>query len=211
MPLLQHGGNPARTPLSSNMADDKLNHQKLAYFQDITGVQEASVCHEILDAYGWDLDAAISAMVDKNTNEIPEYREGMRQAALASSDAQAVEQASDCESDLGIMSTNLSPTYFGQFGFESTPFDYDRYIDDRRMFERIGSEQNPLDTRSNVEYSDGGPNLLWTVGTLPFSILRGSLTLMHEAVGLGVSMTRGVLNAGLGGLSLLLNPSPLLF
>ena len=191
------------------MADYKMDEQKLAYFQDITGVQDSSLSLEILDAYGWDLDAAVSAMVDKNTNEIPEYRESMRKAAIASSDAQAVEQASNFQSDLGLMSTNLSPGEdFGRFGFESTPFDYDRYMDDRTMFERIGNEQNPLDTPSNVGDSSDEPNLLWAVVTLPFSILRGSLGLMHEAVGFGLSMTRGVLNAGLGGLSLLLIPSP---
>lgn len=61
------------------MADNNdMNRKKLAYFQEITGVKDASLSHQILDAYGWDLDSAIQAMVDKNTNAIPEYEESMR-------------------------------------------------------------------------------------------------------------------------------------
>ena len=56
-----------------------MDHQKLAYFQ-VMGVKESSLAHQILDAYGWDLDAAVQAMVDKDTNDIPEYQESMQVA-----------------------------------------------------------------------------------------------------------------------------------
>ena len=71
------------------MADNGMDHQKLAYFQEVTGVKDSSLAHQILDAYGWDLDAAVQAMVDKDTNEIPEYQESM-QVATGGSDSDTI-------------------------------------------------------------------------------------------------------------------------
>jgi FAS-associated factor 2 len=41
-------------------------------------------------------------------------------------------------------------------------------------------------------------NVVWRVVTLPFVLLRGSCKLIFGAVGLGVWVVGGVLNAGLG-------------
>ena len=71
------------------MADNGMDHQKLAYFQEVTGVKDSSLAHQILDEYGWDLDAAIKLWVDKDTNEIPEYQESM-QVATGGSDSDTI-------------------------------------------------------------------------------------------------------------------------
>ncbi|GLT35735.1 hypothetical protein SLA2020_101620 [Shorea laevis] len=39
---------------------------KLAYFQAITGLQDADLCREILDAHSWDLELAISSFTSGN-------------------------------------------------------------------------------------------------------------------------------------------------
>lgn len=41
---------------------------KLAYFQAITGLEDADLCTEILAAHGWDLELAISSFTSGNSN-----------------------------------------------------------------------------------------------------------------------------------------------
>ncbi|XP_016513836.1 plant UBX domain-containing protein 10 [Nicotiana tabacum] len=42
---------------------------KIAYFQAITGVEDADLCTEILAAHGWDLELAISTFTSSNSSE----------------------------------------------------------------------------------------------------------------------------------------------
>jgi hypothetical protein len=39
---------------------------KLKYFQDVTGLENAVLAEQILFAHNWDIDAAVGAMMDKN-------------------------------------------------------------------------------------------------------------------------------------------------
>ncbi|WMV44107.1 hypothetical protein MTR67_037492 [Solanum verrucosum] len=46
---------------------------KIAYFQAITGVEDAGLCTEILAAHGWDLELAISVFTSQNHHPATEY------------------------------------------------------------------------------------------------------------------------------------------
>ncbi|XP_059276411.1 plant UBX domain-containing protein 10-like [Lycium ferocissimum] len=46
---------------------------KIAYFQAITGVEDADLCTEILAAHGWDLELAISTFTSQNDHSTPHY------------------------------------------------------------------------------------------------------------------------------------------
>ncbi|PHU27970.1 Plant UBX domain-containing protein 10 [Capsicum chinense] len=45
---------------------------KIAYFQAITGVEDADLCTEILAAHGWDLELAISVFTSQNDHSAPD-------------------------------------------------------------------------------------------------------------------------------------------
>lgn len=42
--------------------------EKLKYFQDVTGVDDALLAEQILDAHQWDLSAAVGNMMDKTVS-----------------------------------------------------------------------------------------------------------------------------------------------
>lgn len=182
------------------MADKEIDHQKLAYFQEITGVKDSSLSHQVLDAYGWDLDSAIHAMVDKHTNEIPEYEESIRVAASGSSDVQpdvhANLQAITVETDFGLVSGSSS-TPPDNLLAATVPVNEQRLVDDRSLFEQIGDGEHPSEATGEVQGADG-TTFAWRVVTLPFLILRGSYNLIYGVVGLGLLLAGGLLSAGLG-------------
>lgn len=173
----------------SAMADNDMDQQKLAYFQEITGVKDASLSHQILDAYGWDLDSAIQAMVDKDTNAIPEYEESLRVSGGASLNAQPDVQAnggaglppgSSASSSRNPSSPILPVSNDPRFG------------DERSLFERIGDGEQPAAVGAD------GTTFVWRVVTLPFALLRGSYNLIYGVVGLGVWIAGGAFSVGLG-------------
>ncbi|NP_001311801.1 plant UBX domain-containing protein 10 [Capsicum annuum] len=45
---------------------------KIAYFQAITGLEDADLCTEILAAHGWDLELAISVFTSQNDHSAPD-------------------------------------------------------------------------------------------------------------------------------------------
>lgn len=45
------------------------NDDKVAHFQAVTGLQDSSLCAQILQAYNWDLDLAVGAMADGNMHD----------------------------------------------------------------------------------------------------------------------------------------------
>ncbi|KAG0617913.1 hypothetical protein M758_4G024300 [Ceratodon purpureus] len=178
------------------MADNDLDQQKLAYFQEITGVKDSSLSHQILDAYGWDLDSAIQAMVDKDTNAIPEYEESMRLSGGASSDA----RPNAVENGAGLApASSSSPSQYP--ASSSIPVAGTSFADERSLFERIGDGEEFHGSSALVEGSDG-TTFVWRVVTLPFALLRGSYNLIYGVFGLGFWIAGGVLNAGLGALRL---------
>lgn len=178
------------------MADNEIDHQKLAYFQEITGVKDSSLSHQILDAYGWDLDSAIHAMVDKNTNAIPEYEESMRVSASGSTDVQPEVQASTGETYPALV-PGSSSTPPDSLLAASIPVEDQGVVDDRSLFERIGDGEHPHESTGEVQGPDGTA-FVWRVVTLPLIILRGSYNLIYGVLGLGILLAGGLLSAGLG-------------
>jgi len=176
------------------MADNGMDRQKLAYFQEITGVKDSSLAHQILDAYGWDLDAAVQAMVDKDTNEIPEYQESMQVAAGGSSSETILTSSSTLLGNARVEST-------------TTSINDNDHVDEQSIFERIGDGVNLYGPTGGMEEDLNAANVVWRVVTLPFILLRGSYKLIFGAVGLGVWVAGGVLNAGLGVLRLNQEPN----
>ena len=177
-----------------------MDQQKLAYFQEITGVKDSSLSHQILDAYGWDLDSAIQAMVDKDTNAIPEYEESMRGSTSASSDAQPDVQAKTVENVAGLTpGSSSSPSR--NPSSPSRPVSHQpRFVDERSLFERIGDGEQYHGT--SAENDSDGTTFVWRVVTLPFAILRGSYNLIFGVFGFGVWIAGGFISTGLGMLDL---------
>eukprot|EP01018_Ginkgo_biloba_P012699 Gb_09992 [translate_table: standard] len=62
---------------SPNEIDDKL-----AYFQAITGLEDRSLCNQILEAHGWNLEVAISAITDGAISSSPNEASGSTNSAL---------------------------------------------------------------------------------------------------------------------------------
>lgn len=115
------------------MADNDMDQKKLAYFQEITGVKDSSLSHQILDAYGWDLDSAIQAMVDKDTNSIPEYEESMRVSAGADGSRLDVRA-----NGVGLVPGSSSSPAQTPSSLSVVPVSEPRFVDERSLFERIG-------------------------------------------------------------------------
>lgn len=162
------------------MAD---NDQKLAYFQEITGMTDTAVSHQILEAYDWDLDSAVQAMVDKESpiNTVPE--ESMRV------DANPV----DAGPGTSLLAGPSGTPALGDDPMDLWPVNEQGFaVDDRSLFERIGDGE----IRDRGVQAPDGTN--WRVVTLPFVVLLGSYNLMYGVVGLGLLLAGGLLNAGLG-------------
>ncbi|KAG0629939.1 hypothetical protein M758_1G141000 [Ceratodon purpureus] len=177
------------------MADNETERQKLAYFQEITGVKDTSLSHQILEAYGWDLDSAVHAMVDKNTNVIPEYEESMRVVA----DVRHPDVLLGDGGGVGLGSGSSSDGRGDVLALADV-------VDDRSLFGRIGDGEHRDEAAGDVQGADG-TTFVWRVVTLPFLILRGSYNLIHGVFGLGVLLAGGLLSAGLGVLRLTGVPS----
>ncbi|KAH9317062.1 hypothetical protein KI387_018831, partial [Taxus chinensis] len=56
---------------------------KLAYFQAITGLEDRDLCSQILEAHGWDLELAISAMTDGANASSSNFVENFNSTNLA--------------------------------------------------------------------------------------------------------------------------------
>jgi hypothetical protein len=132
-------------------------------------------CTQILDAYGWDLDAAVQAMLDKDTYDIPEYQESM----------QAATRGNNSETILTSSSTSLVDDIIES---TTTPINGHGHADERSIFERIGDGGNLYDLRQGWKKTRMLQMLfnLEDCNTLPFVLLRGSCKLIFGAVGLVV-------------------------
>ncbi|XP_030530309.1 plant UBX domain-containing protein 10 isoform X2 [Rhodamnia argentea] len=62
---------------------------KVAYFQAITGLDDADLCTEILQAHGWDLELAISTFTGSNTPDDPPSASAAATATTTSASAPA--------------------------------------------------------------------------------------------------------------------------
>ena len=173
-----------------------MDQKKLAYFQEITGVKDSSLSHQILDAYGWDLDSAIQAMVDKDTNSIPEYEESMRVSAGADGSRLDV-RANGVENGVGLVPGSSSSPAQTPSSLSVVPVSEPRFVDERSLFERIGDGEQYHSSSAEVAGSDGS-TFVWRVVTLPITILLGSYNLLYGVVALGFWIAGGVLSSGLG-------------
>lgn len=84
---------------------------------------------------------------------------------------------------------SVSPAHFGASDAYGARSNYDRYQGDR-----LGDLP--------IVRNRPGPNVVWRVVSLPFSIIRGSFNLVYGAVGLGMWIAGGMVNFGLGALGL---------
>lgn len=175
------------------MAD---NDQKLAYFQEITGIEDVALSHQILEAYDWDLDSAIQAMVEKSTDTFPVYDEPMRSADVPQPSVQANSVDTGPGTSSGAALPNNDPPSAMDMWPPSMPVnEMDRFEDDRSLFERIRDGERVRDETNN---GGDGTTSVWRVVTLPFVVLLGSYNLMYGVVGLGLLLAGGLLNRGLG-------------
>ncbi|KAG6539959.1 hypothetical protein Mapa_018699 [Marchantia paleacea] len=185
------------------------NDEKLAWFQDVTGLLDSSLSTQILEAHGWNLDAAVNSLVEggNNTNTVA--------MGSTSGGALSTEEASDLSRwdstaermNSGLPSTRDTELYGGSHGrghpggghyerFASGPgrdsmnYDLFRDYDDSHRGGRL-IQQNPQ-----------GPGIAWRLVTLPFSMIRGSYNLMYGAVELGMWVAGGMISYSLGALGL---------
>lgn len=173
------------------MAEEAEN--KLADFQEITGLQDLLLCHQVLQDHNWDLEAAVSSILDLQTLE-QEQQNGAAFAAASSSwdwsatDEQAREEEPERFSSGGATSTASSD----RSSFRNNPNLYGdgaAYHHHPLAVEHSNSLLRPFDT--DAEAHDDG---VWRLVDLPLSIVRGSYNLMSDAVGLGMGMAGGMLN-----------------
>lgn len=178
------------------MAD---NDQKLAYFEEITGVTDSSLSLQILEAYGWDLDSAVQAMVEQtphHTNPVPEYDESMRVSGSGS-----VQEANPADTGPGMLSvaagtSSPPPTdpLAAAMGLWA-PSISETFMDDRSLFERI-RDGELHDAITGGVLGPEGTTTVWRVVTLSFLIF--AVIRCSGFVGLGLLLAGGVLSAGLG-------------
>lgn len=99
----------------------------------------------------------------------------------------------------GVGPVSVSPAHYGAsevFGSQASRSNYDRYQGPPPTFDRLVESHGALPVVRNRP----GPNVVWRVVALPFSIIRGSFNLVYGAVGLGMWIAGGMVNFGLGAL-----------
>lgn len=99
----------------------------------------------------------------------------------------------------GVGPVSVSPAHFGAselYGSQASRSNYDRYQGAPPTFDRLGDSHGALPIVRNRP----GPNVVWRVVSLPFSVIRGSFNLVYGAVGLGMWIAGGMVNLGLGAL-----------
>lgn len=153
------------------------NDDKVAHFQAVTGLQDSSLCVQILQAYGWDLDRAVGSMADG----------GIPDDAFFSEDA-AGPSAGDRRQWSPATDSNLGHPVF-----------------DSASPSRGSGSLHSADSSSVVTNraqaivpNQAGPGIVWRVVTLPFSVMRGGYNVVHGAFGLGMWIAGGILSHSLG-------------
>lgn len=168
------------------------NDQKLAYFQEITGMTDTEASQQILEAYGWDLDQAVHAMVDKDAPTIiPDDDEDMRV------DVNPANVPVDTGPGSSLAGTSASDPM--DMWMPTAPASEQQgFVDERSLFERIQDGDGLRDAAGGMQAPPDGTTSDWRVVTLPFVILLGSYNLMYGVVGLGLLLAGGLVNAGVG-------------
>lgn len=196
------------------------NDLKVAHFQDVTGVADPVLSFQILEAHGWDLHAAISAMVDNHPSadsqhSIPAISSLPHSSAAQDWDENGVtglgsperESLSNSDDTLGpnlppaqrLQRVSTAPLQFSPGLLHYPRFNSAHYEGLAGQFqERYGVRLNQI----MRQQPQGAPGIVWRLVTLPFSVIRGSYNLVSGAVGLGWWMAGGVLSYGLGALGL---------
>ncbi|KAJ7534478.1 hypothetical protein O6H91_13G096400 [Diphasiastrum complanatum] len=156
------------------MADsmESLEH-KLAYFHDATGIQDLALSTQILEAHGWNLDAAISAMVDMRPRD---------SAAIGPASAPHPDEQQAAAAAPGTSGRTASSSHYAVSA---------QHEDELLLASEINGH-----VATNHIYS----TLLWKLVTLPFSIIRGSYNIMYSAMGMGMSIAGGAISYSLGAL-----------
>ncbi|CAM6127880.1 unnamed protein product [Calypogeia fissa] len=183
------------------------NDDKVTYFQEVTGVADVGLSTQILEAHGWDLDAAVSSMTEPTgstdrepANEFPSENHVHHSWGSGVADLSGLSPSSRMGED--------QREGFGPAGGrnQDSVQDYERFqsAEERIPLRDYDGYRDYDDDRDRmVRYAQPGPGIVWRVVTLPFSIIRGSYNLMYGAVGLGMWAAGGMLSYSLGALGLL--------
>ncbi|KAL2649595.1 hypothetical protein R1flu_017723 [Riccia fluitans] len=177
------------------------NEEKLAWFQDVTGVLDSSLATQIMEAHGWNLDTAVNSLVEGVNNT------GTGSMGNSSGDALGVEQASDSSRwdptaerlNSGLPSTRDAELFIGSHGRgHPDGGSYERL----RNYDRLGDFDDSNRIERIAQHNGQGPGIAWQLVTLPFSMIRGGYNLMYGAVGLGIWVAGGMISYSLGALGL---------
>ncbi|KAJ7567768.1 hypothetical protein O6H91_01G006300 [Diphasiastrum complanatum] len=180
------------------MADSSLgsSEDKLVYFQDVTGMQDAALCRQILEAHGWDLDAAVSAML---MDTRPTHNEGgpdPHEAVAAASTS--FPHRSNPKTGIADSSGSPSAVDFAAAPGSSARSHY--AASTRHYNDNEGASASASERDGGVARNPQPPMLIWKLVTLPFSIIRGSYNVMYTAIGLGMWIAGGAISYSLGAL-----------
>eukprot|EP00245_Coleochaete_scutata_P007812 TRINITY_DN23582_c0_g1_i1.p1 TRINITY_DN23582_c0_g1~~TRINITY_DN23582_c0_g1_i1.p1 ORF type:complete len:513 (-),score=117.01 TRINITY_DN23582_c0_g1_i1:700-2238(-) len=150
------------------MADMDAN-QKVAYFQDVTGIEDRDQVVKILEAHNWDLNSAIQMIL-----------------ALSASDHQ------DDDNGLGVNSAGAQNT-------GSVEYRENQFLANGGAASGGSSGSDVVRGRLNAVAGGAGqlpasPRLVWRLVMLPVSIVRGSVGLFFGAVGLSLWAAGSVVN-----------------
>lgn len=159
--------------------DSRDSDDKVAHFQAVTGLQDSSLCAQILEAYGWDLDRAVTAIADGEIQDHPFFEADIGEGSARDrtqfspvTDANLDRSGSNIAGPSGLMDSD------GRQSADS------HLLDGNHSHATLQSQQ--------------GPGLVWRVVTLPISVIRGSYNMMYGTVNLGMWIAGGVLSHSLG-------------
>ncbi|KAL3702131.1 hypothetical protein R1sor_020153 [Riccia sorocarpa] len=177
------------------------NEEKLAWFQDVTGVLDSSLATQILEAHEWNLDTAVNSLVDGLNNTSTGTIENSGGNPLGVEDASNSNRWDPTAERInsGLPSTRDAELFIGNHGHgHPDGGSYERL----RSYDRFGDFDSSNRSGRIVQQNGQGPGIAWRVVTLPFSMVRGGYNLMYGAVGLGMWMAGGVISYSLGALGL---------
>ncbi|KAJ7534479.1 hypothetical protein O6H91_13G096400 [Diphasiastrum complanatum] len=185
------------------MADsmESLEH-KLAYFHDATGIQDLALSTQILEAHGWNLDAAISAMVDMR----PRDSAAIGPASAPHPDEQQAAAAGSASFSDRLTNSNPKTNFTNSAnvdGLPAAPGTSGRTASSSHYAVSAQHEDELLlasEINGHVATNHIYSTLLWKLVTLPFSIIRGSYNIMYSAMGMGMSIAGGAISYSLGAL-----------
>ncbi|CAK9271720.1 unnamed protein product [Sphagnum jensenii] len=171
-----------------------MESDKVADFQEITGVQDLLLCHQVLQDHNWNLEAAVSSFLDFQTaaEEKEEDAGAFAASPFSSWDWKAEEQAGEqppqrFSSSSGVPTSDDANSDGESFLFRN-PYGYPVAVE--------YANYHPPDTNTSSDAAD--PHLEWKLVDLPLSIARGSYNLVYDAVvAMSADIAGEVLNYGL--------------